>query len=93
MVAIGQVSTGLVLVGAFSLGLAGALTALGLVLITAKRWMTTISIAKLPTQWTRLSWLKRRGSRVLPALSALVITLVGCGIAIQSVLQISGITQ
>jgi len=75
MVAIGQAGFGLVLVSAFSLGLAGTLTMLGVLLVNARRLFE-----RVPTQF--------RFARVLPAMSALFITLLGLGISAQAVIQI-----
>jgi len=75
MVAIGQAGFGLVLVSAFSLGLAGTLTMLGVLLVNARRLFE-----RVPTQF--------RFARVLPAMSALFITLLGLGISAQAVMQI-----
>lgn len=73
-IALGRIGFGLVLVLAFSLGLAGVLTALGLLLVRAKRLFE-----RLPTQ---------RWVRVLPAVSALFIALLGLGITTQALMQI-----
>ncbi|MCY7391462.1 MAG: sulfite exporter TauE/SafE family protein [Leptolyngbyaceae cyanobacterium CAN_BIN12] len=75
MVAIGQVGFGLVLVSAFSLGLAGALTSLGVMLVSARRLFE-----RVPTQL--------RLAKALPTISALFITLLGLGISAQAVMQI-----
>ncbi|PZV07880.1 MAG: ABC transporter permease [Leptolyngbya sp.] len=75
MIAIGQVGFGLVLVSAFSLGLAGTLTILGVLLVSARRLFE-----RVPTQL--------RFAKVLPAMSALFITLLGVGISAQAVMQI-----
>lgn len=75
MIAIGQAGFGLVLVSAFSLGLAGTLTILGVLLVNARRLFE-----RVPTQF--------RFARVLPAMSALFITLLGLGISAQAVMQI-----
>ena len=74
-IAIGQVSFGLVLVLAFSLGLAGVLTGLGLLLVFAKRFFVV-----LPTHLRLL--------KVLPAISAIFITAIGLGITTQALMQI-----
>jgi ABC-type nickel/cobalt efflux system permease component RcnA len=73
--ALGRVGFGLVLVLAFSLGLAGVLTGLGLLLVFAKRLFE-----RMPTPG--------RVVRVLPALSALFIVLLGLGITAQAIMQI-----
>ncbi|XHX76727.1 MAG: sulfite exporter TauE/SafE family protein [Stenomitos frigidus ULC029] len=74
-IALGRVGFGLMMVLVFSLGLAGTLTALGLLMVSARRLFE-----RVPTQI--------RFARFLPALSALVITLLGVGIAAQAVMQI-----
>ncbi|XGW00312.1 MAG: sulfite exporter TauE/SafE family protein [Leptolyngbya sp. BL-A-14] len=74
-IALGRVGFGLVMVLVFSLGLAGTLTALGLMLVSARHLFE-----RLPTQ-VRLA-------RLLPAVSALLITLLGVGISTQAVMQI-----
>lgn len=74
-ISLGRIGFGLVLVLAFSLGLAGVLTGLGLLLVRA-RWI----FERLPKQ-VRLV-------RVLPAMSALFIALLGLGITTQALMQI-----
>ena len=74
-IALGRVGFGLALVLAFSAGLAGVLTAIGLLFVYAGRM---ISFA--PKQ----RWVLR----VLPVASALVISLAGLGIATQALAQI-----
>ncbi len=73
-IALGRVGFGLVLVLAFSLGLAGVLTALGLLLVRAKRLFERVPTMRL--------------IKVLPAISALVIALLGLGITTQALMQI-----
>ena len=74
-ISLGRIGFGLVLVLAFSLGLAGVLTGLGLLLVRA-RWI----FERLPKQ-VRLV-------RVLPAMSALFIAVLGLGITTQALMQI-----
>jgi ABC-type nickel/cobalt efflux system permease component RcnA len=74
-IALGRIGFGLVLVLAFSLGLAGVLTGLGLLLVRARRLFE-----RVPTQM--------RLVRVLPAMSALFIALLGLGITTQALMQI-----
>ncbi len=74
-VALGRVGFGLVMVLAFSLGLAGVLTGLGLLLVRTKRLFDG-----LPSQM--------RLVKVLPAVSALVVALIGVGITTQALMQI-----
>ncbi len=74
-IALGRVGFGLLMVLVFSLGLAGTLTALGLMLVSARHLFE-----RMPTQ-VRLV-------RLLPAVSALVMTLLGVGISTQAIMQI-----
>jgi len=74
-IALGRIGLGLALVLAFSLGLAGVLTAIGLLFVYAGRM---ISFA--PKQ----RWILR----ALPVASALVISIAGLGIAAQALTQI-----
>jgi nickel/cobalt transporter (NicO) family protein len=74
-IALGRIGLGLALVLAFSLGLAGVLTAIGLLFVYAGRM---ISFAP------RQRWILR----VLPVASALVISVAGLGIAMQALTQI-----
>ena len=60
-----QVGLGLLLIVAFSLGLAGTLTALGLVVVSARRLVPPLDVSG-------------RVASALPALSALLIVGVGC---------------
>ena len=77
-IAIGQVRFGLILVFVFSLGLAGVLTGLGLLLVYAKHLFKTVPIS--------LQWIKG-----LPALGALSMTIVGLGISTLALLTLSGV--
>jgi ABC-type nickel/cobalt efflux system permease component RcnA len=72
-VAIGRIGFGLALVLAFSLGLAGVLTGIGVLLVYAKHWFE-----RLPIQAPQ--------SNLFPAVSALLMTLVGIGITAQALL-------
>jgi nickel/cobalt exporter len=74
-IALGRIAFGLVLVLAFSMGLAGTLTAVGLLLVYTGRL-----VERLPAQGR---WL-----RLIPAASALFITLAGAGITAQALIQI-----
>jgi nickel/cobalt transporter (NicO) family protein len=71
-IALGRTGFGLLLVSAFSLGLAGVLTGIGVLLIYAKKRFEQIPL-QLP------------GSNLLPSLSALCITLLGLGITIHAI--------
>ena len=73
-IALGRIGFGLALVSAFSLGLAGVLTAIGLTLVYAKDWFE-----RLPIQASR--------SRFFPAMSALFVTLIGLGITTKALLD------
>ncbi|HEY9631689.1 MAG TPA: sulfite exporter TauE/SafE family protein [Coleofasciculaceae cyanobacterium] len=80
-IALGNVALGLLMVLTFSLGLAGVLTGLGLALVYAKQLFQ-----KLPT----FSRSASRSIRALPILSALGITLIGCGISAKALMQVIG---
>jgi ABC-type nickel/cobalt efflux system permease component RcnA len=74
-IAVNRVSFGLLLVLAFSLGLAGVLTGIGLMLVYASRLF-----ARLPTQGGVM--------RLLPAGSALFVAVVGVGVTAQALAQL-----
>jgi nickel/cobalt transporter (NicO) family protein len=71
-IALDRTGFGLLLVFAFSLGLAGVLTGIGVLLIYAKK-----RFEQMPLQLP--------GSNLLPSLSALCITLLGLGITIYAI--------
>lgn len=71
-IALGRTGFGLLLVSAFSLGLAGVLTGIGLLLIYAKKRFEQMPLY-LP------------GSSLFPSISALCITLLGIGITIHAI--------
>lgn len=73
-IALGRVGLGLVLIIAFSLGLAAVLTAIGILLVHARRLFE-----RLPVQGRLL--------RVLPVGSAFVVTLAGVVITVQALAQ------
>jgi ABC-type nickel/cobalt efflux system permease component RcnA len=73
-IAVGQVGYGLLLVSVFSLGLAAVLTAIGIALVYAGKLL-----ARLPTPSPLL--------RVIPLLSAVVVTIAGLGITLQALVQ------
>lgn len=73
-IALGRIGFGLALVSAFSLGLAGVLTGIGLTLVYAKDWFE-----RLPIQASK--------SRLFPAMSALFVTLIGLGITTKALLD------
>ncbi|MBF2084792.1 MAG: sulfite exporter TauE/SafE family protein [Thermoleptolyngbya sp. C42_A2020_037] len=74
-IALGKTGFGLVLVLAFSLGLAGVLTGLGLLLVRAKHWFRRVPA---PQRWTH----------ILPLVSAAGITLLGVGISLKALTQL-----
>jgi ABC-type nickel/cobalt efflux system permease component RcnA len=78
-----RIGFGLVLVVAFSLGLAGVLTAIGIVWVQARQLFERLpkkDLFKPVAGYGRLL-------RVLPAASALFITVAGIGIAFQALIQ------
>lgn len=78
-IALNRVAFGLVLVLAFSLGLAGTLTAIGLALVYARRWFD-----RMPAH--------ARVSGLVSAGSALFISIAGLGITAQALAQMGLIT-
>ncbi|HEV8639289.1 MAG TPA: sulfite exporter TauE/SafE family protein [Chloroflexota bacterium] len=78
-IALGQVGFGLVLVAAFSLGLAGVLTAIGIALVQAGRLLEAPRLSRLPRAAV-LRW--------APVLSALVVTLIGAAMSVQALVGI-----
>jgi nickel/cobalt exporter len=74
-IALNRIDFGLILVLAFSLGLAGALTAIGMMFIYAGRLFE-----RFPSQG--------RIMRLLPALSALFVSAIGIAIAIKALAEI-----
>lgn len=76
-IAFQRVALGLGLIFIFSLGLASVLTAIGLLMVYAGRLFT-----RLPNRFRQNYW-----GRLLPAGSALFITLAGCAITLQAFLQ------
>ncbi|WP_445245488.1 nickel/cobalt transporter [Microcoleus sp. OTE_8_concoct_300] len=78
--ALGNVGLGMTLVVAFSLGLALVLSAIGLILVYAKR-----NFDKLPKQI--------RAVKFLPAMSAMFVMFLGLGITGQAMFKILGATQ
>ena len=77
-IALGRIGFGLLLVVAFSVGLAGVLSAIGILFVYAGRLFQFSS---------KQSWL----FRLLPAASALIITLAGLGITARALIQIGWI--
>lgn len=74
-IALNRIGFGLILVLAFSLGLAGALTAIGMTFIYAGRLFE-----RFPSQGKII--------RFLPALSALIVSLIGIAISIKALAEI-----
>jgi nickel/cobalt exporter len=73
-IALNRIGFGLILVLAFSLGLAGALTAIGMIFIYAGRLFE-----RFPSQGKMI--------RILPALSALFVSLIGIAISIKALAE------
>jgi nickel/cobalt exporter len=67
-----EVALGLLLIVAFSLGLAATLTGLGLIVVYARRALPRVSLTG-------------RLATALPAVSALAIVVVGCVLTLQAV--------
>ncbi len=82
-IALGQVGYGLVLVLSFSLGLAGVLTGLGLLLISSKQLFIQLPIE----HWTKAPSL-RRLTQLVPIGTAFAITLIGFIMSMQALSQI-----
>jgi len=75
-IALGQVGLGLALVGAFSLGLAAALTAIGLLFLVAGRFLER----RVPRGGRAgVVW------RYAPVAGAAIVTVVGLGIVLRAV--------
>ncbi|ACK70342.1 high-affinity nickel-transporter [Gloeothece citriformis PCC 7424] len=81
MIALGQISFGLLLVFIFSLGLTGTLTGIGLLLVSAKQFFE-----RIPTQI-----ISSRLIKIIPVVSALIIALIGLGLTYQSIAQIQSV--
>ncbi|MBW4485800.1 MAG: sulfite exporter TauE/SafE family protein [Tildeniella torsiva UHER 1998/13D] len=75
-IAFGNPISGLLLVVAFSLGLASVLAGLGLLLVSAKRLFRQVPVPRLQA----LQW--------LPLASAVGITIIGLGISTRSIMQL-----
>jgi len=73
-ISLGRLGFGLVLVITFSLGLAGVLTGIGLVLVYARRWFERYSF-------------EMRAPRYLPVASALAISIIGLLIVVDALRQ------
>jgi len=83
-IALQRIGFGLVLIIAFSLGLAGVLTAMGVIWVQARRLFE-----RSPRHRRFLDKIPGRGRwlQVLPAASALFITVAGVGITLQALIQ------
>lgn len=77
-IALNRVTFGLVLIVAFSLGLASVLTGIGLVIVYASRFTERL-VERLPQSGRLL--------QALPMVSALFITVVGVGITVQALVS------
>jgi ABC-type nickel/cobalt efflux system permease component RcnA len=75
-IAFHNVTLGMALVAAFSLGLAGVLTVLGLLVIYGGRWLGRFPLAQRAADSSL--------ARAVPAISALAITAAGLTIAVQA---------
>lgn len=75
-IALGRVGFGLLLVVAFSLGLASVLTAIGLLLVHARRWFTALPVQR-----------HKHVLKLLPIGSAAIVTLLGVGMVVQALSQ------
>lgn len=73
-IALQRVGFGMVLIVAFSLGLASVLTAIGIMLVYAGRWFARLPVGGFIP-------------RVLPVASAVIVTLIGLGITWQALIQ------
>ena len=78
-IALGRIGFGLLLIVAFSLGLAGVLTVIGIVFVHGGRWLSRISQGRHP----RIG----NGFRLIPIASALVVTIAGVLITAQAIVQ------
>ncbi len=84
-IALQRIGFGLVLIITFSLGLAGVLAAIGVVWVQARQVFDRFSGQGLPVG----PFVKRgRLFQILPAASALFITVVGLGITLKALAQI-----
>ncbi len=83
-IALNRIALGLVLIVVFSLGLAGTLTTIGILMVRAKSWLARASVGgrlfgRIP--------IDRRVLQVLPAISALFILIAGVGIVLLALAQ------
>lgn len=82
-ISIGKVGFGLLLIIAFSLGLAGVLTGVGLLFVYGGRWLSHISQGRAGLQHPLSRWTLR----LMPVASALVVTTAGLLLTMQAVAQ------
>jgi len=81
-ISLGRTGLGLVLIVAFSIGMATALVGLGFVAVHARQFLS------------RLNWHRSIGfTRRLPLLSSALVALLGLGIAVQALLSAAGISR
>lgn len=79
-IALNRIAFGLLLIGVFSLGLAGTLTAIGIMMVRAKSWIERAGAGgRLP--------IGRRAIQIIPAVSALFIMLAGVGLIVAALAQ------
>ncbi|MCW1968680.1 MAG: high-affinity nickel-transporter [Anaerolineae bacterium] len=83
-IALHRIGFGLLLVVSFSLGLAATLTAIGLTMVYARRWIERVGEKK--NSLTRLP-IRQFAFSVAPVISAFAITLAGLGITWQALAQ------
>jgi ABC-type nickel/cobalt efflux system permease component RcnA len=81
-IALGRTELGLVLIVAFSIGLATVLVSLGLAAVRARQFLSRF-------QWKRTTIIARR----LPLFSSAAVALLGLGIAVQALLSAAGISK
>jgi ABC-type nickel/cobalt efflux system permease component RcnA len=91
-IALGRVAYGLVLILAFSAGLAGTLVAAGLLAVYSGRMATRVTGRLSPSAWARLPKLAAGAlphtARVVPIASASVIALAGLALTIEALGQL-----
>jgi ABC-type nickel/cobalt efflux system permease component RcnA len=78
-ISLGRIGMGLLLIVAFSLGLAGVLTGIGILFVHGGRWISRLNQGRQQ----RLG----AGLRFLPVLSALIVTTAGLMITAQAIVQ------
>jgi nickel/cobalt transporter (NicO) family protein len=81
-IALGRTELGLVLIVAFSIGLATVLVSLGLAAVRARQFLSRF-------RWKRTTAIARR----LPLVSSVAVALLGLGIAVQALLSAAGISK